>query len=264
MKKCLLVELKRILYSPLFIVSVLLICMCGAITFARNYTIQNLKYLYNIGTLNLFIYSNIVSNAFTALIAPIVAGLIGSFTIVEDMDTNYHRQLILRTCESSYFNAKSLAALISGASIFLCAYFLMFVAMFILDPSASVKTIINRTGPLGELYDRSMFLYSLAYVGYTMLFGATYSYLSFSIGLCFKNRYLAIGLPFSLYYGSAYIYGLETRTGYEILSYFLPNISFNIYNGQSTLQLVTQLGTLLAIGFFLSTIKRRTIYENGI
>jgi len=231
-------------------------------TFARNLSVRDLQRLISVGTLNTFIYSNIMENNVTILLAPVIAGLVYSTTIIDDMKTGIYRQLAFRIRPLKYIKSKIISSIIFGGGIFLISYILIFFVTFILDPSASVRTIYNRKALFGLIYDRSMLLYCFAFIGYSFIYGAVYSLVSLGVAMITRNKYMTIGLPFFICYSATYFTNLLPQNISDIFLYILPYNTFDI-TLFSPFYYLFQLGFTLVIGIIMIKIGSKTILENG-
>ena len=201
-KRTILFDFKRVIFSWQLYTAIVIILLGAIITYSRNFYIKNLCNLTFIGTINTFIYSNIVGNNIIVLLAPVIASMVYCGNYIEDMKTGLYKQIAARVTPIKYLISKIASAIIWGGGVFLLSYLLIFIAIAILDPAASVRTQLNRESLFGLIYDRSMLLFCFAFVGYTFFFGATYSLVSLGIAMISKNIYLAMGFPFFIYYTS--------------------------------------------------------------
>lgn len=227
-KRVLFFDLQRVILSWQFYLGIGIIIFAAIITYSRNYTLRNLCYLDSVGTLNTFIYSNIVSNNIIILLAPVIAALGYSTTIIEDMKTGVYKQIALRTTPMIYIKSKVISSIVWGGGIFLISYIIIFIGISILDPATSVRTVYNRDSLFGLIYDHSMFLYCIAFIGYAFIFGSIYSLISLGIAMITNNKYMAITLPFFVYYISEYVIMILPVNMSNIISYFLPTSTFDI------------------------------------
>ena len=261
-KRTILLDLKRVFFSWQFYLAISIIVLGSIITYNRNLLVRNLDQFHNVGTLNTFIYSNIVANNIVNLLAPVIAGLVFSTTIIDDMKTGMYGMLASRTGPVKYIRSKIISSVICGGGVFLISYLLIFILIVIIDPTASVRTEFYRNGLFGLIYDRSMLLYCFAYIGYTFIFGAVFSLVCLGVAMITKNKYMAVGLPFFLYYISEYAMNLFTKNISDVLHYFLPHMTFDIIAYTPT-HYVLQLMFSFVIATILISLGSKSLFENG-
>lgn len=245
------VELKRMFLSWKFYGAIFIILFGAIVTYIRNYSLANLNILNTVGTLNMFIYSNIQTNNVMILLSPVIACLAYSTTIVDDIKSGIYRQLIGRTSSAQYIQVKSITAALGGFLGFFIAYVIIFLILFLIDPTESVRTEFDRTTLFGTIYDHSMFLYCCAFIGYASIFGAIYSLLGLGIGMLLPNKYYQMGIPFFVYYSIIYAVHIFPDNISNILTYFILTQTFDITQYIDPMKYVSQLLFIFLLSIIL-------------
>jgi hypothetical protein len=198
------------------------------------------------------------------LIAPVVAGLVFSATIVNDIKTGIYRQLASRISPRYYIKSIIISTIIWGSGVFIFSYLLIFLVIFIYDPDTSVKAGFNRNVLFGTIYDRSMLMYCLTFIGYSCVFGIIYSLVCMGVAMATKSKYMAVGLPFFVYYSSFYGMNIIPVNVAKILYCFIPSLTFDITQGFMTqLMYIGQLCFALVIAVVLIKHSAKNLYNNG-
>lgn len=244
-------DIRRMFTSWSFFAGILIVIMGGIISYSRNTELFGLNNLEKVGTLNIFIFSNIVSNVVMSILAPLVAALGFSLSTFDDIKTGFMNNVIINTNPKKYLFARIISTAFSGAIVFLISYVLFFLVSYIIDCSASVR-VGFRFGLFLKIYDKSLFLYCIVFILHSMLFGSIFSLFGMGIALNVRNKNMVLILPLICYYLPSYIVSIFPQKVVQILTYFIPFLTFEI----STLDIelykhFSQLGFVLLIALLL-------------
>jgi len=220
-------DLKRVVLSWQLYFAIGLVFLTSFITLKNNTEQFNLFYFENLGTINLFLYSNVISNGIMSILAPFIAIVVFSTATLDDMKTGYIKNCTLLGQPKKYLKARVISTALTGGGVFAISYSLLFAIYLIIDPSASVRTSF-RFGLFLDVYDRSLLLYCAVFILHSFIFGMVYSLFGMGISMVIKNKYIALGLPFVLYYAAPYLMWAVPEKISKLLSYFIPFLTFEI------------------------------------
>lgn len=227
MKNLLLLDIKRIISSKEFYIAIIIIISGGIFTFIRNYEMYDLYLLDSVGTLNIFIYSNIISNFVLSFLSPMVAVLPFCLASFDDLKSGFINHIIISSNRFKYIKTRCISTALSSAAVFLIAYSVMMMGIYIIDQTASVRTDY-RFGQYLNVYDRSLLLYCLAFILHSMVFGMVFSLLGLGVAFNAKNKFMVLAFPLLFYYLPYYFAQIFPPDIIKKLNAFLPFLTFEI------------------------------------
>lgn len=243
MKHLLAQNLKKNILSPYFVTAALIILLSGLITYFRNQVVLGLAEAGPIGPENVFIYSNIKNNPGMSFLAPLVATAC-NIPLYRSIQSQLNGTAEGRALTQGYIGTQAISAGLTGVLVFLCTYAVSLALCFLLAPGQS-EMLFAPFGQFEGIYRQSLFLYCLAFIAHSALFGLCYALFGMGLYCAMKSEFSALVLPVVLYYGTTFLNAFLPESVTNLAGYVIPSLTFEI----STLDvpLLTHLTQLLAI-----------------
>lgn len=225
-KNIFIVELKRMILSSRFFLTILILIISGAMNVIMSYG-PMFELLDSPGTLNLF-YASVIDGFSNLMwyIAPIIAIIPYSYSLCDDMNSGYVKSISIRIPCDKYTNVKIITTGLSGGLVFLISYIILFIIFWVVDPSPSVKAF-HFVGELRGLYDHSRLLLCIYFIINSFIFGFVYSIFAMGVSTITRNCYLGYTVPVVLYYLAAFI--AWVIPDYKITKLILDLLPTNTY-----------------------------------
>lgn len=169
-----------------------------------------------------------------SMFAAILAALPASILFCEDYNSGYCKSILCRIERSRYLRETVLCAGISGG---LAVFFPSLFSDFIFILFAKPNTVENMSFNYATVFDETvycqlqfvwgglfmvLFLLLLAF-----LFGATWSLVGLCVSALIPNRYIALAVPFALFFGAHLIlYRLDTPLLFSPANVLMPAADF--------------------------------------
>lgn len=204
MRKMIITDLKRNIFSTNYLISLIIFIICALINFKIN-VLDSYQGIY--GTINIFLFSSQFGFNILQYIAPIIAVLATNFNYNNSRINGFLKQELM-TNNRHFMLGKSVSAFMSSASVFFIGSLILYLMMFVYDPAPSIKPLsISEIGAFKEIYNNSLFLYSLVCIFASATFGGMYGVLSTSVSTFVKSKILVLLIPFLYYNISTVIIG---------------------------------------------------------
>ena len=256
-KNYLFLDLKKSIIAYRFLLTVILTIIIALINLFLSYG-PTFELLDAPGTLNLF-YTSVI-DGFSNLIwyiAPLIALIPYSHSFFEDISSGYIRSISMRVSYKQYTITKTIVTGLNGGFAFLFSYTILFLILFIIDPSASPK-IFNFEGDLRELYDSSRLLLCIYFIANSFLFGFAYSIFGMGISALTKNSYMGYAVPILLYFLAPFIAWVVPNKNILItIVKYIPSNSYEIVQ-RDIWKIYYDFGILIlaGLGFIIISIRR--------
>lgn len=175
-------DLKRCIRNKhLYICLLLMAISCIAILY-RNVQITEISNQKMIGTLNSFIYGAVYDNPIMALFAPFIASFVFCGEFLTDGSEPYQKMP-----KQTAYRFKALSISIRTGLFFMFSYMLVLLIMLCLDSDPSIRQNYFAGSLFITVYDRSMLLYCICFIAFSMIYAGAYSLLAF--GLAIQSTY---------------------------------------------------------------------------
>ncbi len=224
MRNLIAVDMRRIFSSWKFYLAILIVLVSGIVTLNKNIGLF-FPDIDRIGFYNLFIYSNLVQNAFTSVLAPLIAVIAFSDSILDDRKMGYIKNIAPRSSLNKYVKSRMISNSLAGGLVFVIPFVFLFITYYFIDPTTDFYSEYI-SGLFINVYMQSRFAYCMIFILHSFLFGAIYSLFGMGLSMIFENKYIALLLPLFYYYGTTYIANLFEFSKTSIASYFVPLLTF--------------------------------------
>ncbi len=248
------IDLKRAFSSPMFWVGVLAILISGVIHATKH--VGMLEQFDTPGTLNLFIFGNIIyAGGMIGVILPLVAVLPYSTSLVNDINSGFLKNQLVRVSSSRFIIQRIISTAISGGCVFLFAFLIYFIGAFIIDPSPSYR-LSTSMAAFTSLYFDSLLLFCIVYILTTFLIGAAYALLGLGIGAITRKRFAALIVPAFLYHLGYFVLFLFPAQLREKAYTFCIFDLFDFHNIQSSVEsMYLKIIMVMIIGIILTLVS---------
>ena len=183
-------DLKRCIRNKhLYICLLLMAISCIAILY-RNVQITEISNQKMIGTLNSFIYGAVYDNPIMALFAPFIASFVFCGEFLTDGSEPYQKMP-----KQTAYRFKALSISIRTGLFFMFSYMLVLLIMLCLDSDPSIRQNYFAGSLFITVYDRSMLLYCICFIAFSMIYAGAYSLLAFGLSNLFNRLYEGGSVP---------------------------------------------------------------------
>lgn len=256
-------ELKRMLSSKTFRLSVLLSCV-----FAICDIIQNIYYKsINVNDFSVFEKWMGTSNeTFGALsfywFFPILASLPYAWTMCDELHSGYAMQVFIRTSKKDYIISKIVSSFMSGGIVISCALILDILLLTMIDrtyfpqPNDLISSIWSGSF-CSALYYTHPVVFVAVWTCIEFLWGGVIAVLCCSLGFFMKNKVVLLSSMMLIYVSEAILSEFLTikRNGYYIETSWLMLTHADTFKLNPGFVIFGSIGFILFVGIILSFIK---------
>lgn len=187
------------------------------------------------------------SNLFYYLL-PIIAALPYGWSLVEEIQSGYSKNILCRTSRKVYFISKYIAVFSSAALIVGIGLILNFAVLFLFLPSLKMDSIypygiVGERSMWSEMYYESPFLYTVLYIFLDMLFAGLIASICTAAAFFLGHKTTALLVPFFLMLGIDYLDN-SLRSGWELSPLKFLHV-LPVANDRTALGIITLGGILL-------------------
>lgn len=213
-------ELKRVIFSPLFLLAVVLY---AAAVFAQGIVNEgDLHTQQAVGPLALFIIGTQLGPSFhiSYLVFSLACALPVAGLLLEDINSGFYKQAMARTTPLRYHASKLMAALVGCLLFAVLSNALALLALWIYHPIPTqfvreIDTYYNQPGFYFVVLNHSYWLLILISVAQAALFAVVYGLFALAVSPLLRNRFLA--------YASAFLFCQLITVASFILKYSFPS-----------------------------------------
>ena len=249
-------DLKRCIRNKhLYICLLLMAISCIAILY-RNVQITEISNQKMIGTLNSFIYGAVYDNPIMALFAPFIASYVYCREFLTDSSEPYQKMP-----KQTAYRFKALSISIRTGLFFMFSYMLVLLIMLCLASDPSIRQNYFAGSLFITVYDRSMLLYCICFIAFSMIYAGAYSLLAFGLSNLFNRLYEGVILPGVVSYLLIYVAAaLVPNVSNSVFAYIVPFQTYDTTSGMEANRYFWQIATVFAAALI---IKAFVIRKNG-
>ena len=249
-------DLKRCIRNKhLYICLLLMAISCIAILY-RNVQITEISNQKMIGTLNSFIYGAVYDNPIMALFAPFIASFVFCGEFLTDSSEPYQKMP-----KQTAYRFKALSISIRTGLFFMFSYMLVLLIMLCLDSDPSIRQNYFAGSLFITVYERSMLLYCICFIAFSMIYAGAYSLLAFGLSNLFIRLYEGVILPGVVSYLLIYVAAaLVPNVSNSVFAYIVPFQTYDTTSGMEANRYFWQIATVFAAALIINAI---VIRKNG-
>ncbi len=200
---------------------------------------------FNYGYAYLFLWAHDGPRGVTGLVAPLLVAIPFASSYYLDKKSGFLKYIYLRTERRKYIISRLFSNAVVGGSVLFFSFLILLAVLFILRPGPSDPGEIS--GAFSSVYYQNELAYLFILIGISFLFGATYATLSLAVSAYVNNQYIAIVLPFFVYFLPIFILNIFSLDYLDPVTTYNPG--HNVYATPFTV--LGQLFLFLTVGIIL-------------